>query len=143
MVALVVIIGPVGTPVATQVFLKPPRWVNHGPSISLVIIFVKCREKLVVQLLECQNNCGNDYICIGGCSREMEEKEKKCPCGQLCPGSSFFIKHSVLPVDDDGVFFSFTIEVFRWMSVRQLGRMRSKNWWLETQKWRPDFITTK
>ena len=35
----------------------------------------------------------------------MEEKEKKCPCGQLCPGSSFFIKHSVLPVDDDGVFF--------------------------------------
>ena len=57
----------------------------------LVIIFVECREKLVGQLLACQNNRGNDYICI-------------------------------------------STEVFRWMSLRQLGRMRSKNGRLETQK---------
>ena len=138
MVALVVIIGPVGTLVGTPVFPKPPRWVNRyrrGLDIffsffdaperrvwlsaeskilastfgrfrlyrlrtvrpPLVIIFVKCREKLVGQLLECQNNCGNDYICIGGCSREMEEKEKKCPCGQLCPGSLFWKSLQLYP----------------------------------------------
>ena len=36
--------------------------------------------------MECQNNCENDYNCILGCNRELEGKEKKCPCGQLCRG---------------------------------------------------------
>jgi len=45
----------------------------------------KCREKLVRDLLKCQNNCGNDFACITRCGREMAVKEKKCPCGQFCP----------------------------------------------------------